>query len=127
MKQTTQNFLEGESPTFLKKNTKNWLSQERKELFKQNKNHFSYFLRTITWLKKYKITDASLFIKAFIVLNPLMHKVPEWLYTFRKSCHKCNRTLKSVWYFGTLRIKRLKVQSHQCRIWKENLDVDLLV
>ena len=27
------------------KNTKNWISQERKELFRWNKKHFSYFLK----------------------------------------------------------------------------------
>ena len=41
------------------RNTKMWISRERKELFRSNKNNFSYLFKGYRVVKKWKIADAS--------------------------------------------------------------------
>ena len=51
------------------RNTKNWISRERKELFRRwNKKHFSQFLKTIIWWKNtnlIKTADTSFKVAIF--------------------------------------------------------------
>ena len=63
------------------RNTDNWISWERKDLFRWNKKHFSWFLKGYHLVKKLKIAGTNLLKTTTFLKNQI-----EWIFLALLSC-----------------------------------------